>query len=448
MYKKVLIANRGEVAIRVIRACREMGIKTVAVYSKADKDSLHVALADEAYCIGNSALKDSYLNEDAIITIAQGTKTDAIHPGYGLLSENASFAKKCQENHLAWIGPSYEVMDLLSRKDDARAIAKKARVPMTEGSQILKSSEEAIKWAEKIGYPVLLKARSGGGGKGIRIVESASEMQHAYVAAKTEAKTAFGDGALFLEKYLTGIKHIEVQIIADKSGNIAVLGERDCSVQRSNQKLIEESPAHLLSDKTRKKLYSAARKLVKESKYVTVGTIEFLMDSEENIYFCEMNTRLQVEHSVTEMVTGIDLVKWQIRTAAGYEIPFGDFNNESGVCAIECRINAENAETGMASCGTVELFHAPGGPGVRFDTFLYQGMQVSPFYDSLLGKLIVRGCDREEAIRKMRSALSELVVTGIDINADLHLKILREKDFIVATYGTDFFKKFKEKSQK
>lgn len=444
MFHKILIANRGEVAVRIIRACREMGIRTVAVFSEADRDSLHAALADEAYCIGEAPVLKSYLNQDAILSVAVGTHADAVHPGYGLLSENADFARKCIENGLSWIGPKPEVMDLMSRKDDARALASKARVPVTRGSGILKNAEEAQKEAEKIGYPCMLKARSGGGGKGIRIVRDSAELAKAYPEAYEEAVKSFGDGALFLEKYLERVRHIEVQVAADARGKVIALGERDCSVQRHHQKLIEESPAPGVDAKLRKKLYEAAKRVTKKAGYVTVGTVEFLAEDSGQFWFCEMNTRLQVEHTVTEMLTGTDLVKMQIRLAAGLPLKENDFLPDSTASVIECRINAEDSSTGMPSFGTVAPYHAPGGMNIRFDTMLYQGMTVTPYYDSMLGKLIVRGEDRGEAIRKMKSALGELAVGGIETNRDMQRKILDELEFADGTYHTDFYEKFRQ----
>lgn len=444
MFHKILIANRGEVAVRIIRACREMGIRTVAVYSEADKDSLHVALADEAYCIGGASVTSSYLNQNAILSVALGTHADAVHPGYGLLSENADFARKCLDNKLAWIGPGPDVMDRMSRKDDARELAVKARVPVTSGSGILKDADEAVREAERIGYPCMLKARSGGGGKGIRIVRSSRQVRDAFPEASAEAVNAFGDGGLFLEKYLEHVRHIEVQVAADSKGKVTALGERDCSVQRNHQKLIEESPAPGVDAHLRKKLYEAAKRVTKKAGYVTVGTVEFLVEDNGHFWFCEMNTRLQVEHTVTEMLTGIDLVKLQIRTAAGLPIEEEDFYPEDQKSVVECRINAEDSVNGRPSFGTVSLFHAPGGMDIRFDSMLYQGVTVSPYYDSMLGKLIVRGADRKEAIRKMKSALGELVVSGITTNRDMHREIMDAPEFYDGTYHTDFFEKFRQ----
>lgn len=440
MYSKILIANRGEVAVRVIRACREMGIQTVAVYSDADEEALHTNMADESYCIGGPLVKDSYLNIAAIITVAKKTGAEAIHPGYGMLSENPDFVSACVENGIAFIGPDAEIMRMMGQKDAARKIAEDAGVPITKGSKILANVDEAVKEAEKCGYPVMLKARAGGGGKGIRIVRKKEEMSHAYSSVYEEAKVSFGDGAMYLEKYLENVKHIEVQILADKQGKVVVLGDRDCSIQRKNQKLIEECPAPTLSEETRKKLYDAAVRLVEATHYTTVGTIEFLVTPEEDFYFMEMNTRLQVEHSVTEMVCGIDIVKWQIRTANGFDIPFEQKDIQNDKHAIECRICAEDSESFRPVCGKIEILHIPGGLNVRFDSAVYQDYEVSPFYDSMLGKLIVCSGTREESIRKMKSSLSEFVLYGVENNRDFHMKLMDDKEFKNGTYTTDLIK--------
>ena len=364
MFSKILVANRGEVAVRIIRACKEMGIETVAVYSEADADELHVSLADESYCIGGSMAKDSYLNMNAIITLAETLHVEAIHPGYGMLSENPEFAKLCEENGIAFIGPSSDVMVKMGRKEMAREIAIAADVPVSPGSDILEDLDEAISEAERIGYPVMLKARSGGGGKGIRIVREEAEMAAAFDQVKKEAMASFKDDAVFLEKYLEHVKHVEVQVLADKEGNVIIMGDRDCSVQRKNQKLIEECPAPYLSEEMRIKMYAAAKRLSQKVGYTTVGTVEFLVQKDK-FYFLEMNTRLQVEHSVTEMALGVDLVKWQIRTAAGVTIPFDQDSITVGKHAIECRICAENAKTFAPATGKVEFLHIPGGACVR-----------------------------------------------------------------------------------
>ncbi len=440
MFSKILIANRGEIAVRIIRACKEMGIHTVAVYSEADKSALHADLADEGYCIGGPQVKDSYLNIDGIITIAKNCGVEAIHPGYGLLSENADFARKCIENNIVFIGPDPEVILRMGDKDEARRTMKAASVPIVEGSDIVNSAEEGRKIADRVGYPVLIKARSGGGGRGIRPVYVSEEFEKNFLSASSEAEVAFGDGALYVEKFLTNVKHVEVQILADKDGKVVVLGDRDCSIQRKNQKLIEECPAPMLPDDVRVRMYEAARNAAKAVGYVTVGTIEFLLDSNNEFYFMEMNTRLQVEHSVTEMACGIDIVKWQIRTAAGVSIDFDEEDININGHAIECRICAEDSKTFMPNCGTVKILHVPGGPNVRFDSALYQNYVVPPYYDSMLGKMIVCSKNRTDAIRKMRSVLSELVIHGVVNNSDMHLELISNKQFVDGTYTTDFLK--------
>ena len=438
MFSKILIANRGEIALRIIRACKEMGIATVAVYSEADREAMHVSLADESYCIGPAPVSASYLNIGSILEVAVTTGCQAIHPGYGLLSENASFAELCGKCGLTFIGPLPETIRLMGDKEAARRTMKQAGVPVIEGSDLLQSPAGAAETAKKIGYPIMLKARAGGGGRGIRIVDGPEALDGAFRAASAEASSAFGDGALYMEKYLRPVKHIEVQILGDTAGNIVALGERDCSVQRANQKLLEESPAPALQDDARKKMTEAAVAAARAVGYVGAGTIEFLCSGGE-FYFCEMNTRLQVEHPVTEMVTGIDLVKWQIRIAAGMPFPFTQDDLRVTGHAIECRINAEDPKRNYApSAGTITMLHTPGGPWVRFDTAVYQGYTVPPYYDSLIGKLIVYAREREEAIRKMKSALCELVTEGIETNADLQLEILSDPAFISREYTTDF----------
>ncbi|MCR5557185.1 MAG: acetyl-CoA carboxylase biotin carboxylase subunit [Butyrivibrio sp.] len=440
MFSKILIANRGEVAVRVIRACKEMGIRTVAIYSDADATALHAEMGDESYCIGGPLVKDSYLNMDAIVTLAKRVGAEAIHPGYGMLSENPEFASLCEENGIVLISPGSEVMRLMGQKEMARETAVRAGVPITPGSPILKDNKDAEEWAEKIGYPVILKARAGGGGKGIRIVREKSELQDLLDQVKKEAASSFADDAVFMEKYLENVKHVEVQIIADKAGKVIALGDRDCSVQRKNQKLIEECPAPVLSDEVRQKMYRAAINLAKECHYVTVGTVEFLVQKDD-FYFMEMNTRLQVEHSVTEMVCGIDIVEWQIRTAAGVELPFRQEEIAHNRHAIECRICAENAKSFAPSTGKVEMLHIPGGVDVRFDSALYQSYEVTPFYDSMLGKLIVCSDTRDGAIRKMKSALSEFVLVGVDNNRDMHMKFMDNVKFVVGNYDTGICQK-------
>ena len=435
MFTKILIANRGEIAIRIIRACKEMGISTVAVYSEADRESLHVALADQAICIGGPKAEDSYLNGPRILSAAMYTGAQAIHPGYGFLAENRDFADQCQRMGIKFIGPGAEIIAKMGDKDAARRLMKENGVPTTPGTDILRDSQEALKAAEEIGYPVLLKASAGGGGKGIRLVERPQDMERAFETASSEALKAFGDGRMYLEKYLHPVKHIEVQLLADEAGHIVCLGERECSIQKNNQKLIEESPSPGVSPETRRKLMETATRAARAAGYVNAGTVEFLMDKNGDFYFMEMNTRLQVEHPVSELVTGVDIVKWQIRIAAGVELDFTQEDIHVQGAAIECRINALGP-------GKVDFFHTPGGPWVRFDTFLYQGYEIPPYYDSMLGKMIVYSSTREEAIRKMLSALSELVVDGAKNNIETQIEIIRDKRFKNGDYYTDFMKDF------
>ena len=437
MFTKILIANRGEIAIRIIRACKEMGISTVAVYSEADKESLHVALADQAICIGGARAEDSYLNGQRILSAALYTGAQAIHPGYGFLAENAGFADLCRKYGVKFIGPSGEVISKMGDKDAARRLMKANHVPTTPGTDILKDAAEAQAAAEKIGYPVLIKASAGGGGKGIRLVERPEDMERAFETASAEAEKAFGDGRMYMEKYLDPVKHIEVQLLADEAGHIVCLGERECSIQKNNQKLIEESPSPAVDPETRKKLMDTATRAARAAGYVNAGTVEFLMDKDRNFYFMEMNTRLQVEHPVSELVTGVDIVKWQIRIAAGVPLDFTQEDIHVRGAAIECRINAMGP-------GRVDFFHTPGGPWVRFDTFLYQGYDIPPYYDSMLGKMIVYSSTREEAIRKMQSALCELVIGGAKNNIESQIEIIRDKRFKDGDYYTDFMRRFEQ----
>ena len=437
MFTKILIANRGEIAIRIIRACKEMGISTVAVYSEADKESLHVALADQAICIGGARAEDSYLNGQRILSAALYTGAQAIHPGYGFLAENAGFADLCRKYGVKFIGPSGEVISKMGDKDAARRLMKANHVPTTPGTDILKDAAEAQAAAEEIGYPVLIKASAGGGGKGIRLVERPEDMERAFETASAEAEKAFGDGRMYMEKYLDPVKHIEVQLLADEAGHIVCLGERECSIQKNNQKLIEESPSPAVDPETRKKLMDTATRAARAAGYVNAGTVAFLMDKDRNFYFMEMNTRLQVEHPVSELVTGVDIVKWQIRIAAGVELDFTQEDIQVQGAAIECRINALGA-------GKVDFFHIPGGPWVRFDTFLYQGYDIPPYYDSMLGKMIVYSSTREEAIRKMQSALCELVIGGAKNNIESQIEIIRDKRFKDGDYYTDFMRHFEQ----
>jgi acetyl-CoA carboxylase, biotin carboxylase subunit len=439
MFGKILIANRGEIAVRVIRACREMGVSTVAVYSEADSESLHVHLADESVCIGPPPVTDSYLNMTAILSAAVCTGAEAIHPGYGLLSENAKFANLCASCGIVFIGPSAGVIDAMGDKDNARKTMQKAEVPIVPGTNEITDIKKAKAAAERMGYPLLIKAKAGGGGRGIRRVDKGEDFEAAFDTASAEAAAAFSDGGLYLEKLITPARHIEVQILADKSGNVLCLGERECSMQRRNQKILEESPSPAINAEQREKLYHIATRAAKAVNYQNAGTIECLMDERGHFYFMEMNTRLQVEHPVTEMVTGIDIVKWQIRVAAGQKLPWKQKDITLSGHAMECRINAENPlENYRPSCGQITMLHIPGGPGVRFDSAVYQGYTVPPFYDSMIGKLIVHANTREEAIRKMHAALSELVIEGIEHNMDLQLAITTDEDFIAGKYDTSF----------
>ena len=431
MFSKVLIANRGEIAVRIIRACKEMGISTVAVYSEADRDALHVALADESYCIGASNAADSYLNEERIVSAALVSKAQAIHAGYGFLSENAHFSQLCAKNGIVFIGPAAETMERLSDKTTIKNLMEEAGLDVIKGTDVLTSAEEARIAAEKIGYPVMLKARSGGGGRGIRLVESESELENNYQMAVSEGEAAFGGGAVYMEKYVYPARHIEMQIIADEAGNVVCLGERDCSVQRRHQKLIEESPSPAVSPAQRRELIKRVTKAVKQVGYVGVGTLEFLLDREGRFWFMEMNIRFQVEHSVTEMLTNIDLVKWQIRTAAGVLLNFTQEDVALMGSALECRINA-------LSTGKLGMLHVAGGPSVRFDTYLVQGVEISPFYDSLIGKLVVRAGTREEALRKMKAALCELVIDGIRTNIHQQLRLINDPKFMSGEYDLTF----------
>ena len=437
MFSKILIANRGEIAVRIIRACREMGIATVAVYSEADKDALHVSLADESICIGKAAASESYLNMTAILSAATMTGASAIHPGYGLLSENAKFAELCAQCGITFIGPSYEVIGKMGDKEKARQTMQAAGVPVIPGSDAFTDRKKAAKRAVEIGFPLMIKARSGGGGKGIRLVREEKDFNSAFDVAAREAEAAFGDGALYLEKYVNPAAHIEMQIMADKSGNVICMGERQCSIQLNNQKLLEESPAPTMSAEKRKEMMEASVKAAKACGYENAGTIEYLVDKEGNFYFMEMNTRLQVEHTVTEMITGKDLVKWQIRIAAGVDMDFTQDDIRLDGCAIECRINTRSA-------GRIKTLHIPGGPNVRFDTALYQDYTVPPYYDSMVGKLIVKAGTREEAIRKMNAALCELIVEGLSVNIEQQLDILTDERFIEGAYDTGFMEKYQK----
>lgn len=431
MFSKILIANRGEIAVRIMRACKEMGIATVAVYSEADRHALHVALADESYCIGAAEASESYLCENQIISTAILTGAQAIHPGYGFLSENAHFARLCRKHGIVFIGPDPESMERLSDKALLKELIAQTGLQVIPGSKAVASVEEAKRSAETIGYPVMLKACAGGGGRGIRLIRSEEDMDEAYMQATAEAISAFGDGSVYLEKYIFPARHVELQIMADEEGNAVCLGERDCSLQRRNQKLVEETPSPAVNTKMRKEIIDLGVDAVKKIGYVGVGTLEFLLDQYGNFWFMEMNVRLQVEHPITEMLTGYDLVKWQIRIAAGIPIGFSQEDIRFRGSAIECRINA-------ASCGTLGMLHVPGGPSVRFDTALIEGTTVSPYYDSLVGKLIVYAATREEALRKMRASLCELVIDGIPTNIEEQLRTVEDERFVSGNYDLTF----------
>ena len=442
MIRKILIANRGEIAVRIIRACREMGIATVAVYSEADRNALHVKLADQAVCIGPAPSQKSYLNVKAILEACCLTGADSIHPGYGFLSENVAFAKMCSEMGINYIGPSYELIELMGNKSNKKKKKKKAGVPVVEGSEgNVESLKGAKEVASKIGYPVIMKAVSGGGGKGIRIANSEEELSRYYDVIRAEAKSAFNDDSIYIEKYIQHPRHIEIQVIADKFGNVAHLGDRDCTVQRKNQKMLEESPSDYIDDKLRQKMEKVSVKAIEKIGYTNAGTIEYLVDKEGNFYFMEMNTRLQVEHPVTEAVTGVDLVKEQIRIAEGKKLSKEIMDLHIKGHSIECRINAENPDKNFMPCpGKITGLHIPGGNGIRVDTAIYQDYVIPPNYDSMIAKLIVYGKNREECINKMKSALGEFVIEGITTNIDFLYKILENPEFIKNDYDTSSIK--------
>jgi len=443
LFKKILIANRGEIAVRIIRACREIGVTTVAVYSEADRNSLHVDLADEAVCIGPARAKDSYLNTKNIISATVLTGAEAIHPGFGFLAENSKFAEMCKACHIAFIGPDPEVIEMMGNKAKARQIMGQAGVPLVPGIEgVLANFKQAEASAERIGYPVMLKASAGGGGKGIRIVWSRDELKKAYDMAKKEAQAAFDDDSMYLEKYLVEPRHIEFQILADHYGNVIHLGERDCSIQRRNQKVIEEAPSTVLSDELRQKMGDTAVRAAQAVGYKSAGTIEFLLDNNGDYYFMEMNTRIQVEHPVTELVTGIDIVKEQLKIASGEQLNIRQDDVQVHGHAIECRINAENPALGFRpSPGKVNILFWPGGNGVRLDSALYSGYDIPPTYDSMIAKLITHGQDRNEAIGKMRRALDEFIIEGIDTNIEFLFQILNNPKFIRAEIDTSFIAK-------
>jgi acetyl-CoA carboxylase, biotin carboxylase subunit len=444
MFKKILIANRGEIALRVICACKELGIRTVAIYSEADRNSLPVRFADEAICVGPPQLSQSYLNIPAVISAAEIANVDAIHPGYGLLSENANFAEVCETCNIKFIGPSPEVIRLMGEKEKARAAMKKSGVPILPGSEgVLSSEGEAIEWAKTVGFPVIIKASAGGGGRGMRIIRSEAELPLLYAAAQAEAAAAFGNGDLYMEKYVEHPRHIEFQVLADEHGNVVSLGERECSIQRRHQKLLEESPSTQVTPELRKQIGEVLSKTLSEIGYVNAGTIEFLMDRDRRLYFIEMNTRIQVEHPVTEMVTDVDLVKAQIAIAMGEKMEnvlHGPVLHRGH--AIECRINAEHPEKFTPSAGKITTFHPPGGTGVRIDTAAYAEGVIPPYYDSLIAKLVVRGKDREEAISRMSRALGMFIVEGVHTTIPLHRKILSDPEFRAGHTDTTFIERF------
>ncbi len=442
MYEKILIANRGEIALRVIRACKELGIKTVAVYSEADRDSLHVRFADEAVCIGGPPSNESYLNVFRILSAAQITEADAIHPGYGFLAENARFVDMCVESGIDFIGPSSEMISAMGDKVYAKETMEKAGVPCVPGSKgAIDSVDEAIELAQEIGYPVMIKAAAGGGGRGMRVARDERELSAGFRMAQAEANAAFGDGRLYIEKLIEEPRHIEIQIIGDKHGNVVYLGERECSLQRRHQKVMEEAPSPFVTPDLRKRMGEAAVKGAKTIGYNTVGTVEFLVDKEGNFYFMEMNTRIQVEHPVTEFVTGVDLIKEQIKVAMGEKLGFKQREIKMIGHSIEARINAEDPERGFSpSPGIVSAFHIPGGPGVRVDTHLYAGYVIPPYYDSLIAKLITFGRDRDEAIVRLKRSLEEFVIEGVKTTIPFHLTILEDEDFLAGRMSTNFLK--------
>ena len=449
MFRKVLIANRGEIALRIICACKELGIRTVAVYSEADRNSLHVRFADEAICIGPPRSAESYLNVPAVISAAEIADVDAIHPGYGLLSENANFAEVCRASNIKFIGPPPEVTRLMGEKEKARQAMKKARVPILPGSEgVINSEGEALEWAKTVGYPVILKASAGGGGRGMRVIRTPEELPGLFQAAHTEAANAFGNGDLYMEKFIERPRHIEFQVLADEHGTVLSLGERECSIQRRHQKLIEEAPSLMVTPKMREDIGKTLRKSLEHVGYQNAGTVEFLMDEDGKLYFIEMNTRIQVEHPVTEMVTGLDLVKAQLRIAAGERL--SEILTEPQTIrghAIECRVNAEHPEKFTPSAGKITAFNVPGGNGIRVDTAQYAEGVVPPYYDSLIAKLIVHGKDRQEAMARMSRALEMFVVEGIYTTIPLHRRIFQDEEFRRGHFDTKFMERFFEREK-
>ena len=441
MFKKILIANRGEIALRIHRACRELGIKTVAIHSDVDESAMHVRMADESICVGPASAQSSYLNIPAIITAATLTNVDAIHPGYGFLSENQRFAEIIEEHNIKFIGPKSDHIRMMGNKIDAKKIMDKTGVPTVKGINELNNMENIQKFINEVKYPIIVKAASGGGGKGMRVVNEGDDLQKAIKEAKIEAKKSFNDENVYLEKFLTSPKHIEIQVLCDSFGNVITLGERDCSIQRKHQKLIEESPSSVLSDEERKKISDLCRQSMQEIKYEGVGTLEFLYENKK-FYFMEMNTRLQVEHPVTEMVTGIDLVKEQILVAYGEKLKIKQSEIKLKGSSIECRINAEHPQSFIPSPGKITQYHQPGGLGVRVDSAVYDGYSIPSNYDSMIGKLITYGSNRSEALKKMKRALEEYVIMGINTNIQLHQKIIQSDEFTKGNYDINFMSKF------
>ena len=443
MFDKILVANRGEIALRIFRACRDMGIRSVAVFSEADRGSEYLRYADEAYCIGSAKAHDSYLKIDRLISTAEVSASQAIHPGYGFLAENAHFAEICRSCKFEFIGPTHEAMAMLGDKNTARQIAKTAKVPTVPGSDgLIKDEDEALKIARKFGYPVLIKATAGGGGRGMRVARDDEQLITGFNQAKTEAAAAFGNGDVYIEKYIENPRHVEVQLMADNYGNVVHLYERDCTMQRRHQKLIEETPSPHIPESTRKAMCEAAVRLVKQAGYTNAGTIEFIVDKSGEFYFIELNARIQVEHTVTEMLTGIDLIKTQIMVAAGEKLPFTQKDIKSTGHVIECRINAEDPDMNFRPCpGTITHFFPPGGYGVRWDSHVHAGYTVSPWYDSMIGKLLVKGATRAEAIARMKRALSELNIQGVKTTIPRHLEILNHETFVTAAGDTTFIER-------
>ncbi len=449
MFKKILIANRGEIAVRIIRACREMGILTVAVCSEADREALHAQLADETICIGPAAAKDSYLNMESIISATLVSGAEAIHPGFGFLSENSKFVRMCNQCNITFIGPSADTMDRMGNKSEARNTMMKAGVPVVPGTkEPIYEGMVGIELAKEIGYPIMIKASAGGGGKGMRVAESEEEFLEKFETAQREAVNGFGDNTMYLERYVKNPRHVEIQVLADQKGNTIYLGERDCSIQRRHQKMIEEAPSIAIDETLRKKMGEAAVKAAKATGYYSAGTIEFLLDQNNEFYFMEMNTRIQVEHPVTEMITGVDLIKEQIKIAAGEMLALRQEDVRISGHAIECRINAEDPDKNFMPCpGTVNYIHFPGGKGIRVDSALYAGCTIPPYYDSMVAKLIVHDETRELAIKKMRSALGELIVQGVKTNLDYQYEILNDEEYVKGNVDTGFIERFQERLQ-